>query len=71
MPSGLGARVRKEKAEKVREEAKRADEEEGNKRAISFGAGSSNTKTATPMKSALRKGPKEKSKFSSTILSST
>ena len=35
------------------------DKEEGNKRTISFGAGSSNTKTATLMKFALRKGPKE------------
>ena len=47
------------KAEKAREEAERADKEEGNKRTISFGAGSSNIKTTTPMKSALRKGPKE------------
>ena len=59
MPSGSGARLRKEKAEKAREEAEKADKEEGNKRTISFGAGNSNTKTATPMKSALRKGPKE------------
>ena len=59
MPSSLGARLRKEKAEKAREEAERADKEEGSKRTISFGGGSSNTKTVTPMKSALRKGPKE------------
>ena len=59
VPSGLGARMRKEKAERARKEAEIADEEEGSKQTISFGAGGGNTKTATPMKSALRKGPKE------------
>ena len=71
VPSGLGARLRKEKAEKAKENAKRADEKEGNKRTISFGAGNSNTKTVTPMKSVLRKGPKETVKVLSTISSST
>ena len=57
VPSGLAARLRKEKAERASKRAEMADEEEGSKRTISFGAGDSNTKTARPMKSALRKGP--------------
>ena len=59
MLAGLGARIRKEKAEKARKEAGIADEEEGSKQTISFGANGGNTKTTTPMKSALRKGYKE------------
>ena len=71
VPSGLGARLRKEKAEKAREEAERTDKEGGKQRTISFGADNSNTKTATPMKSDLRKGPKESVKVLSTISSLT
>ena len=55
----MGARLRKEKAERGKKGAEMADEEKGSKRTISFGAGGSNTKTATPIKSALRKEPKE------------
>ena len=43
VPSGLGARFHKEKAEKAREETERADEEEGNKITISFGQAACHT----------------------------
>ena len=60
LPSGLRAETRKERAEQSRREADEADEEEVTNKTISFGTGNSNSKTATPMKSALKKGPKIK-----------
>ena len=42
-----------------KKEAEEADKDKGSKRTISFGTGNSNSKTVTPMKSALKKGPKE------------
>ena len=69
VPSGLAARLRKEKAERASKRAEMADEEEGSKRTISFWAGDDNTKTRTPMKSALRKRPKETVKIFTTTLS--
>ena len=51
-----------EKAVRPRKEAEDADEEEGTKKTISFRTGNSNSKTGLPIKSALKKGPKEKIK---------
>ena len=62
VPSGLTAKLLSEKATRSRKEAEDADEEEGTNKTISFGTGNSNSKTGLPMKSALKKGPKEKIK---------
>ena len=51
--------AKKNQIKQDREKAEKSDKEEGDKRTISFSAGSSKTKTVTPMKSALRKGYKD------------
>ena len=60
VPSGEGARIRKEKAANSRKEAKEAaTEDQGRNKTISFGTGSSKSKTTKSVKSALKKDPKE------------
>ena len=59
VPSGASARIRAERAAQAMKEAEEANKDERSKRTISFGTGNSNSKTVTPMKSALKKGPKE------------
>ena len=55
----MSARIRAKRAARARKEVEEADKDKGSKRTISFGAGNSNSKTVTPLKSALKKGPKE------------
>ena len=62
VPSGLTAKLLREKAEKVRKEAEAADEGGTTKKTISFGTSGGNSKPAPPRGSALKRGPKEKIK---------
>ena len=62
VPSRLTAKLLSEKAARSRKEAEDADEEEVTNKTISFGTGNSNSKTGLPIKSALKKGPREKIK---------
>ena len=62
VPSGLTAKIRTERATRSRKEADDADEGEATNKTISFGTGNGNSKPVPPLKSALKKGPKEKIK---------
>ena len=62
VPLGLMAKLRAVSAARSRKEAEDADEEEVSNKTISFGKVNSNSKSVTSLKSALKKGLKEKIK---------
>ena len=63
MLSGEGAKICKEKAANSRKEAEEAAmKDEGKNKTISFGTGSSKSKTTKPVKPALKKVPKKQLK---------